>query len=106
MACVSLARSSETAPFSLGLSTQCHFITIALDHQICSLVQVAFEVLDFGSEAAILDFFMYVCICVCVCACVCIGVCACVYLSVCVCVLIGGPFGAGPSTIKPASLPC
>ena len=38
---------------------------------------------------------------------VCLRLCLCVFLCVCVrvCVLIGGPFGAGPSTMKPASLP-
>ena len=39
------------------------------------------------------------------CVFVCVYLYVCVYLCVCACVLIGGPFGAGQSTMKPASLP-
>ena len=62
-------------------------------------------------------FLLQMCACVCICVrarvfvylYVCVSdvyifVCVC-NLCVCACVLIGGPFGAGPSTIKPASLP-
>ena len=90
LACASLARSSATAPFSLNLSTQCHLLTITLDHKISSLVQVAFEV-DFVILVPKQPYLRFLCVCVfvCVCACVCIGVCACVYFSVCVCVFVG-----------------
>ena len=74
-------------------------------HQIFSLDQVAFEVDFLFLVMKQPYFFMYLRICVCMRVCVYWCVCMCVFVGVCVCVLIGGPFGAGPSTIKPASLP-